>query len=209
METNKRPTGSEFTGEVFAYYGITMLTAIVTALTAGFAYPVMLCWKLKWQMEHTFIDGKKVAFKGDSAEFMGKYLRWNFLNIVTLGIYGWIFRPFYMNQWLTEQLGFEGEEGEARLEGSVGEFFMLRFVAGLLTVISFGFAHFWMVCKIQRWIADHTVIGGKKLVFDGKGGELFAKNIVWNLLTAVTLGFYLIWRPTSELKWFASHTHIA
>ena len=64
-----------------------------------------------------------------------------------------------------------------------------------------------MVCWYQRWIAKHTFINGRQLVFDGKGGQLFGKYLLWMLLTIVTFGIFMIWLPVKVMKWTTKHTH--
>ena len=75
------------------------------------------------------------------------------------------------------------------------------------TFITFGIALPWAVCIKERWIAKHTIIDGKQLVFDGNGGQLFGKYILWFLLTVVTFGVYALWLSIKMKKWVVSHTH--
>ena len=78
----------------------------------------------------------------------------------------------------------------------------------LLTAITLGFGAPWAVCIKQRWIADHTILDGHRLFFDGTGGQLFGNYIKWFLLTIVTLGIYSFWLQIRMKQWVVSHTHL-
>ena len=57
-----------------------------------------------------------------------------------------------------------------------------------------------------NWEAEHTVIEGKRLRFDGNGTQLFGSWIKWFLLTIITLGIYGLWLPIKMKKWVTKHT---
>lgn len=92
---------------------------------------------------------------------------------------------------------------DGRLLGLIG----IGILQGLLTVITLGLGAPWAVCMKERWMAKHTVIDGKRLVFDGKGGQLFGHYIKWFLLTIITLGIYSFWLGIKMKQWVVSHTH--
>ena len=62
---------------------------------------------------------------------------------------------------------------------------------------------------VYRWEAKHTVINGKRLVFDGKAIQLWDKLLLWLLLTLITLGIYGLWVGIKVKKWKIEHTHFA
>ena len=62
---------------------------------------------------------------------------------------------------------------------------------------------------VYRWEAKHTVINGKRLVFDGKAIQLWDKWLLWLLLTLITLGIYGLWVGIKVKKWKIKHTHFA
>ena len=78
----------------------------------------------------------------------------------------------------------------------------------LLTVITLGLAYPWAVCMKERWIAKHTIIDGKRLVFDGTGMQLIGKYIIWWLLTIITFGIYAFWLNIKMKQWVVKHTHM-
>lgn len=78
----------------------------------------------------------------------------------------------------------------------------------LVCCITLGFGTPWGICIWQKWIADHSVIDGKQVYFDGTGGDLFVKFIIWELLCIVTLGIYSFWLWIKMRQWVAQHTHL-
>ena len=76
-----------------------------------------------------------------------------------------------------------------------------------LTVFTLGIYFPWAVSFKQRWIAYHTTIDGKRLVFKGHGAQLFGNYIKWFLLTIITLGIYGFWLTIKMRQWVVKHTH--
>ena len=90
------------------------------------------------------------------------------------------------------------------LLGSIGigilQFFLIVFTLGLATP--------WAICLKESWYAQHTIIDGRRLTFDGTGGQLFGNFIKWFLLTIITLGIYAFWLNIKMKQWVVSHTHV-
>ena len=78
----------------------------------------------------------------------------------------------------------------------------------LLMVLTLGLCAPWAVCFKERWIAKHTYIDGRQLMFDGTGGQLFGNYIKWFLLTIITLGIYGFWLDIKMKQWITKHTHM-
>lgn len=92
---------SQFTGRLLGLIGINLLTAVLSALTLGIAYPWLLCMKQRWIARHTYIDGRQLEFDGTGGQLIGNYLLWLLLTLVTLGIYSfWL--EIKMKQWLVK-----------------------------------------------------------------------------------------------------------
>jgi uncharacterized membrane protein YjgN (DUF898 family) len=88
------------------------------------------------------------------------------------------------------------------------ELIVTRIVVSLLILITFGIGTPWAVVYFEKWLADRTIIDGKKLTFDGTGGQLFGQYIKWFLLTIITFGIYGLWLSLNMKKWVVEHTHI-
>ena len=96
---------------------------------------------------------------------------------------------------------------ESKFTGRLIQLIVVSILQTLLTFVTLGIALPWAVCIKERWVAKHTIIDGKQLVFDGNGGQLFGKYILWFLLTVVTFGIYAFWLTIKMKKWVVSHTH--
>ena len=84
----------------------------------------------------------------------------------------------------------------------------IYFLQSLLIGITFGLATPWAVCIKEKWVAEHTIINGHQLYFDGTGGQLFGKYLLWSFLTVITLGIYSFWLIIKMKKWVVMHTHM-
>jgi uncharacterized membrane protein YjgN (DUF898 family) len=90
------------------------------------------------------------------------------------------------------------------LLGMIGTYILMV----LISVFTLGIALPWALCIWQKWVADHTIIDGKQMVFDGTGAQLFGNYIKWWLLCMVTLGIYSLWLPIKFRQWTTMHTHV-
>ena len=82
---------------------------------------------------------------------------------------------------------------ESKFDGGLLGLIGINILQALLITITLGIGAPWAICIKERWIAKHTYIDGKQLVFDGTGGQLFGNYIKWMLLTLITLGIYAFW----------------
>ncbi len=206
--------GSTFTGGAFANAGINMLTGFVCIITLGLAYPAMVCWKLRWKCAHTFVSGRQLVFDGKGIQFFGKYLLWEFLSIITLGIYYVVCMKVAVAKWQTKHTHFadtvitEESENLSKFDGHWFQLLGVNWLCRFVTLITLSFGQYWAHCYSERWYAKHKTIDGSKLKFDGKAMQYFGKRFVWILLTIVTLGIYAFWLSVKTEKWTCSHTKI-
>jgi len=96
---------------------------------------------------------------------------------------------------------------ESKFTGGLLGLIGISFLQWLITAITLGLGAPWGICIKEKWIAEHTVIDGKRLYFDGNGAQLFGNYIKWFLLTIVTLGIYGFWLSINMKKWIVKHTH--
>lgn len=97
---------------------------------------------------------------------------------------------------------------ESKFTGGLLGLIGINLLSAILISITFGIAAPWAVCIREKWIADHTIIDGRQVYFDGTGAQLFGKYIIWFLLTIVTLGIYSFWLDIKMKQWIVSHTHL-
>lgn len=82
--------------------------------------------------------------------------------------------------------------GKSYFDGGAFQLIGWKFLAYLLTAVTFGIGYPWAMCMLQRWAAKHTVIGSKRLVFNGKGARLFGLWILLSLIPYAAL-FFCAW----------------
>lgn len=79
----------------------------------------------------------------------------------------------------------------------------------LITVLTLGICLPWAICLRHRWIAEHTVIEGRRLKFTGTAMGLFGTWIKIFLLIFITLGIYSFWANIAIKKWVVKNTQFA
>ena len=97
---------------------------------------------------------------------------------------------------------------ESKFTGGLLGLIGINLLQALIIGLTFGIAAPWAICMKQRWIARHTVIDGRQLIFDGTGSQLFGNYIKWFLLTIITLGIYGFWLDIKMKQWITKHTHM-
>lgn len=91
-------------------------------------------------------------------------------------------------------------------DGGAGTYWLNSFIAFVITVITLGICYPYALVLKQRWIANHTLVEGRRLKFTGTGIGLFGNWIKWLALIVITLGIYSIWVAPRVHKWVVEHT---
>lgn len=210
---------SVFTGGAFANALINWVSRFVTMVTLGIAYPFMVCWKLKWIAEHTFIDNRQQTFDGNGLQYFGQYILIWFLSAITLGIYYILCASIAMEKWRTSHTHFMDSGATIAADGTKkpnqssfdGHWYQLLCVTWLCRIvktITLSFGQYWAHCYMKRWRYKHTTIDGERLKFNGRAMQYFGKRILWLFLTGITFGIFIFWLKIKSLKWTVKHTHI-
>ena len=97
---------------------------------------------------------------------------------------------------------------ESKFNGGLLGLIGVSILQALISVFTLGIGVPWALCMKERWLAKHTTIDGRQLVFDGKGIQLFGMYIKWLLLSIITLGIYTLWLSLKMKAWVVSHTHM-
>lgn len=98
---------------------------------------------------------------------------------------------------------------KSEFNGGLFESIGIGVVQFLICLCTLGLGAPWAVCLREKWCAQHTIIDGKQLVFDGKGGQLLGNYLKWFFLTIITLGIYSFWLSIKMKTLVVSHTHFA
>jgi hypothetical protein len=202
---------SDFRGGAIAYFFWRLVAGIITTITLGLGFPAAKCMLIRWGMDKSIIDGRRLRFDGTGWQLFGRFILWLLLSVITLGIYTVIFLPLSYKKWEIKHTHFEGEQSEecqSYFDGSVWGYFGVRIIAFIVTILTLFLGSFWAKCYKERWEARHTYIDGKQFLFDGTGWQYFGKCILWLFLTIITFLIYSFWLVVKSRKWLNSHTHI-
>ena len=206
----QQPEESRFTGGAFANFFIELLTIIVSSITLFLAYPAMLCWKMRWETKHTYINGKQLTFDGKVGQLYAKYIIWLLLSIITLGLYYIFCMQVNLERWQKSHTHISGvENGKSEFNGSALGHFGVNLLCFFVTIITLSLGMYWARCYKERWMAKHTIIDGRQLRFDGKAIQYFGKRVLWFFLTIITIGIYSFWLIVKTKKWITKHTVFA
>ena len=58
---------------------------------------------IKWDTKHTVISGNSIKFNGNAFQLLGNCIKWTFLTIITVGIYG-LWLPIKVRQWKVKHM---------------------------------------------------------------------------------------------------------
>ena len=97
---------------------------------------------------------------------------------------------------------------ESKFTASLLELIVINIVAGLVSVLSLGLLAPWAICYYYRYMADHTIIDGNQLRFDGTAGQLWGQWFKWLFFIIITFGIYGFWVGLRLEQWRVSHTHM-
>jgi uncharacterized membrane protein YjgN (DUF898 family) len=164
---------------------------------------------MRWESEHTIIEGKHLTFDGKASQLFGKYLLWMLLSVITVGLYYIFAMQTNLIRWQTKHTHFEGENGESKFTGTALGYLGVRLLIIVISICTLFIGSFWASCYKNRWITSRKIIDGQQLLFNGKAMQYFGKRIVWLLLTLITIGIYSFWLKVKSKKWLTSHIKIA
>lgn len=99
--------------------------------------------------------------------------------------------------------------GESKFTGGLLGLIGVGIISAIISVFTLGIGVPWAVCYKEKWYTEHTIVDGKRLVFDGNGAQLFGNYIKWFLLSIITCGIYALWLGIKMKQWVVYHTHLS
>jgi len=99
--------------------------------------------------------------------------------------------------------------GKFRFTGKGGSYIWLKIWTGILTAITAGLFGPWAYCADQKWIAEHTYINNRQLVFKGTGAGVFGTFLLVFILMVITLGIYAPWGWCRIKRWQTNNLYFA
>ena len=165
---------------------------------------------MSYKINHTVLNGKRLNFVGTGIDLFINKLKWFFLTLITLGIYGfWV--PIKVKKWEIAHIHFKDEEyveGESFFNGKLIQLIGINILCNFLNLISLGLLYPFTICLRLRWLCKHSVINKKKLIFKGKGTSLFFNYFIWSFLTIITFGIYGLFLGYKMIKWETKNSYI-
>lgn len=153
---------SGFTATVFELFSEKLLMMWVSLVTLGIAYPWLKCHYESFKASKTYIKGRRLVFVGKGGELAKKYFLWAFLSVITFGIFSIIVSD-KMHKWVIEHTHYDGNESaESSYDGKVGAMFGFKILGFLAGVFTFGLAKTFVICKREKYFANHTIINGAR-----------------------------------------------
>lgn len=196
---------SGFTATVSELFSEKLLLMWVSLVTLGIAYPWLKCHYESFKASKTYIKGRRLVFVGKGGELAKKYFLWAFLSVITFGIFSIIVSD-KMHKWVVEHTHYDGNESaESSYDGKVGAKFGFKILGFLAGVFTFGLAKTFVICKREKYFANHTLINGAPIYFDGTGFGLLKKQALWGALTVATFGVFALWKDQQRRQWICSN----
>lgn len=204
---------SYYDGDVLTNVFYTLVLSVLRVISLDLLTPIVICFRLKWRAEHTYLNGKRLIFTGQIKDLLKKNAVWVFLSVVTFGVFI-PFKTVKMMQWEAEHTHFVGVPQEnysvrkSEFTCSCARYAGVCILKFLVTVLSFGFAYFWAYAFKERALTKHKFIDGHSLEFHATGNQFFLKKLLWTLLTVLTLGIYGLSLKGKMLRWQIANTDV-
>ena len=84
----------------------TAAAGVLVLLGLFFAIAWAVTVYLRWEIRHTSVNGKRLNFKGGAWSLFGNMIKWFFLTIITVGIYG-LWLPIKTKKWVVSKTVME------------------------------------------------------------------------------------------------------
>lgn len=96
---------SYFDGGTFDSIMVKIMATLLTVATLGFCYPIAVVMLIKWDTQHTVIEGKRLQFTGTASGLFGMWVKIWLLGIITIGIY-YLFASKAIKKWKVKHTTF-------------------------------------------------------------------------------------------------------
>ena len=77
-------------------------------LTLNLLHPLVKAWKTKYNQKRVYLDGSKLVFDGNCLQFLGKWILWMLLCLLTLFIFAF-FIDIWMKKWTVQHTHLDEE----------------------------------------------------------------------------------------------------
>lgn len=188
-----------YAGLFVAGYPVLSILVLYAFLIA--ILPLALHGSYRYRMARTSWRGIRFGYRGDKKELIVGFLKWFFLTIITLGIYGaWM--SVNLNNYIFGHIRAGNVEFKYRAKGS--EYFWIFLKGYLLTIITLGIYSFWWYKDLFEFYVKNLSLekDDKTITFRSRAtaGDVFSLLLPNFLITVFTLGLGLAWVETRNMK---------
>lgn len=190
---------SKYTGGAIMTFLVNLVVTLISTISLGLLFPFMYCWGLRWEAEHTYINGRRLVFDGNGAQLFGRFIIWLLLSIVTLGIYFIVKGSIALRAWKTKHTHFEGvevsyakEEKKSKKKSKDAE------------VADAPEAEAAQTEQIEQ--PEEPEVERIQSKFNGRWFQLLGVNLLAGFVTLITLTFGYYWAHCYKERWIWKHT---
>ena len=195
-------------GIIIAFYLIHLpgLGIILFYLLLLLVVPLAIHGSFRYRMSRTSLRGIRFGYRGNRRELVVNFLKWFFLTLITVGIYGaWL--AIHMRKYTLSNVRYG--DVQCRYQGDGGEFFILNLKGYFLTLITLGIYSFWWQKDLFNYYVDNTrfVKDDQSLYLHSTatGGGFFRLLVVNLLLIVFTLGLGYAWAEMRTMRYITEN----
>lgn len=101
-EVDNQDKDSFFDGTAGGLFVANLVQYLLIIFTFGIATSWAICYKQRYVINHTVINGQRLKFVGDGGDLFGNFIVWLLLTMVTLGIYS-LWLALNVKKWVVEK----------------------------------------------------------------------------------------------------------
>jgi len=194
----------------FFYLKMPVIGLIVFYLSFFLITPLAIHGSYRYRMSRLSWRGIRFGYRGNRNELIGKFFKWIFFTLITLGIYGaWYVINLRNYVFSHIRLG----DVKMKYKGDGFDFFALNLKGYILTILTLGIYSFWWQKELFEYQINNLSLhkGDDKIVMQSTatGGDFFKLLVVNLLIIVFTLGLGYAWVVTRTMDFTVSKIQIA
>jgi uncharacterized membrane protein YjgN (DUF898 family) len=185
------------------------LGGLVLYLTMFLIMPLAIHGSFRYRMSRSTWRGIRFGYRGNRKELIINFIKWFFLTIITIGIYGsWM--AINLKKYVFGHIRFGNVE--CKYSGNGKEFFFINLKGYIFTVLTLGIYLFWWEKNLFNYdygkISFHE--NEKTLQFNATAtaGGLFKLFVGNFFLIFFTLGFGFAWAQMRTMRFLVNNIKI-
>jgi uncharacterized membrane protein YjgN (DUF898 family) len=156
----------------------------------------------RYRLSRTAWRGIRFSFRESWKKFAPIFIKGNFLNFITLGLYSPYYdvrrENFLINNTFVGNQNFD-------FDGKGEDLFKFFLKAWLLFIPTLGISFFWYHVKRSIYVWDHTTLGGTRFQCYMTFGGYVKVGFINTLLVLFTLGFGISWAQVRSVNYLVNN----